>query len=137
VKQFDFALETIRDPSAFPGEEQPEEVHSEASDLLRSALVRLVGAASGNPIRLAILVALAGGMRQAEVGRVFGITKQAVDKHLQYVRRVQPALASHLRIARPHVVALSGISKPVQEKIDEIESKRQENLKCLKRKNQN
>jgi len=106
------------------------DTHTEAADLLREALVRLVEAAGGNPRRLAVLIARAGGLSYRQIGARWGISKQAVIQHLHVVTAMNPQVAELLRVA-PRVQETVSGSITLAERVEEWENVRRKMARYL------
>ena len=100
--QYDFALETIRDPSPYPGEEVAVDVTDweRAGELLRVAMLEMFDVASNNPRRLAVGLGRVAGMSLEEIGGRLGMTRQGVHKHLLEIERRNARVGAVLRAGR-------------------------------------
>jgi predicted DNA-binding protein YlxM (UPF0122 family) len=88
------------EPNIYFDEQQP--VNAVAT-MLNAAMVRIVEAADYSPLRIAVIVARAGNMSYSEIGKRFGISKQAVEKHIRAVTKVNSDLGKLLSSKMPSI----------------------------------
>ena len=130
----EYALECIRDPEPFPGEDVPGNESAETAAALHRALVAIVAVSGGNSERLAVVVARYGGLSYAAIGARFGISRQAVYKHLLQVGTANPVLGQVMRMKHQEQEAISGDTNISQIRND-VENRIREITACLGKKN--
>lgn len=68
----------------------------EAAEMCRNACVLVLDSADWNAVRIAVCMARCAGLSYAEIGARLQLSKQAVQKHIAEVAKVNPAFAEYL-----------------------------------------
>lgn len=96
--EYEVAIDQI--PAPEPDEPDPNDVAAGA-DAIRVAFLRLMDACGYNPLRLSIAVARTGGLSYREIGRMYGVSQEAVRKHIAAIARRHQAVGKVLRATYP------------------------------------
>lgn len=68
----------------------------DAAEMFRNACVLVLDGAGWNPVRIAVCMARCAGLSYAEIGARLQVSKQAVQKHVAEVAKVNQAFADYL-----------------------------------------
>lgn len=133
--EYEWARDRIPDTSPVPGQLLRDELVKEAGDMMREGLNAIDEACGGNPVRESILRARMAGKPYAYIGARYGISKQAIAKHVGEIIKRRPCMRDLLSGQCGRRIESLASTMELDSFILETETKLRSSTQWIKRKN--